>query len=117
MVEAVEWKHATKCVSDGSKRPGQRVVIYPPEIELGSIISTSTAGTDSEDGHGIACERILSASDSFEHPPKFFPSDHENIDGLADPPKVAEWMNFSSQIATAGLRQVEEDGPACFRRS
>jgi hypothetical protein len=63
------------------------------------------------DGHEIACERIISASDSFEHPPKFFQSDHDDFEGLADPPKVAEWINLSSQIATADRRQVAEDGP------
>jgi hypothetical protein len=99
-------------VSDGSKRPGQRVVIYPPELEkLATVISTNDARADSEYGHGIACERILSASESFDNPPKFFPSDHENFEGFVDPPKVAEWMNLSSQIATAGRRQVAEDGP------
>jgi hypothetical protein len=111
VVEAVEWKHVTELVSDGSKRSGQRVVIYPPELEkLGTVIATKNAGADSEEGHEIACERILSASNSFEHPPKFFPSDHEDFKGLADTPKVMEWMNLSSQIATAGRRQAAEDG-------
>jgi hypothetical protein len=111
VVEAVEWKDATEIVSDGSKPSGQRVVIYPPELEnLGTVITTKNAGADSEEGHGIACERILSASDSFEFPPKFLPSDHEDFEGFAAPPKVAQWTNLSSQIATAGRRQVVEDG-------
>jgi hypothetical protein len=112
VVEAVEWRHATEFVSDGSKRPGERVVIYPPELDrLGTVLTSKSTNCDLSEGHKIACERILSASDSFEHPPKFFPSDHKNFEGLADPPKVAEWMNLSSQIATAGRRQVAEDGP------
>jgi hypothetical protein len=112
VVKAVEWKHAAQIESDGSGRLGRLVVIYPPELDrLGTVLDSRSTNCDLADGHEIACEWILSASDSFENPPKFFPSDHEDFEGLADPPKVAQWMNLSSQIATAGRRQVAEDGP------
>jgi hypothetical protein len=95
VVEAVEWKHVTEFASDGSKRSGQRIVIYPPELDkLRTVIATKNAGADSDGGHEIAFTRILSASNSFEHPPKFFPSDHEDFEGFVDPPKVREWKDL-----------------------
>jgi hypothetical protein len=87
---------------------------YPRKATIAGRNGPKRTDCDLSEGHEIACERILSASDRFENPPKFLPSDHENFEGFVEPPKVAEWMNLSSQIATAGRRQVAEDGPGTF---
>jgi hypothetical protein len=63
------------------------------------------------DGQEEACERIVSARDSFEHLPIFFTRDQEELKNQVDPSKIDEWMSTASQIATEGRRQVPEDGP------
>jgi hypothetical protein len=97
VVEAVEWKHAAEIPGEDGKRPGKRVVIHPPELNrLQTVLPTEESQRDVADGQDIACERIAAAKESFEHPPKLFPSDHENFEGYAKPPEVAQWMNMSS---------------------
>jgi hypothetical protein len=110
VVEPVEWKHPAEPPT--GKRPGQRVVIYPPELDrLQSVLSTDKSQWDVADGPEEACERIASARDSFEHLPLFFTSDQEELKNQVDPSKIDEWMTTAFQIATGGRKQIPEDGP------
>jgi hypothetical protein len=110
VVEAVEWKHPAE--SPVGKRPGQRVVIYPPVLDrLQVVLSSDRSQWDVADGQEEACERIVSVRNSFERLPLLFSSDQEELKDYVDPSMVGEWMVTASQIATGGRRQVPEDGP------
>jgi hypothetical protein len=110
VVEAFEWKHPAE--NPVGKLRGQRVVIYPPELDrLQSVLSTDKSQWDVAHWQEEACERIVSARDSFEHLPLFFTSDQEELKNHVDLSKIDEWMSTASQIATGGRRQVPEDGP------
>jgi hypothetical protein len=110
VVEAVEWKHPIELPT--GKRPGQRVVIYPPEFGgLQAVLSSERSAWDVADGQGEACERIISAKDNLEHPPIFFSTNQEELKHHVDPSKINEWMTTESQIATRNRRQVPENGP------
>jgi hypothetical protein len=110
VVEAVEWKDPVELSE--SMRQGQRVIIYPPELDrLQVVLSLEKSMWDVADGQEEACERVVAARDSFEHQPIFFSSDQEDLKHHADPTTVAEWMATASQIATGYRRQVPENGP------
>jgi hypothetical protein len=105
--EAVEWKHVLELYD--VKRPGQRIVIYPPLLEkLETVLVTGNIGLDMEDGHDIAYQRILSACDSFENPPRFFSSNCGDFGGLDIADKVP--MRTAAQVSIGGRRQVLENG-------
>jgi hypothetical protein len=110
VVETVKWKHSVELSE--SMRPGQRVIIYPPELDrLQVVLSLEKSKWDVAGGQEEACERIVAARDSFEHQTIFFSSDQEDLKHHANPTKDAEWMATASQIATGYRRQVPENGP------
>jgi hypothetical protein len=110
VVEAVEWKHPLE--PDSGPRPGQRVIIYPPELDqLQAVLSTDRSAWNVADGQEEACERIVSGRDQFEHAPMFFSSDQEELRNQRNGEKIYEWMRTASQIATWNRRQVIENGP------
>jgi hypothetical protein len=109
VAEAVEWKHALEL--DVVKRPGQRVVIYPPTLEkLGTVRESRDSSLDCEDGHDISYQRFLSACDSFENPPRFFSSNCGDFGGLDIAAQVPKWMYTAAQISIGGRNQVLENG-------
>jgi hypothetical protein len=57
-----------------------------------------------------AYQRILSACESFENPPRFFSSESSDFGGLEIPGEVSGWMNTAAQVSIGGRRQVMEDG-------
>jgi hypothetical protein len=110
VVEAVEWKHPTELPT--GKRPGQHVIVYPPELDrLQAVLSSERNAWDVAEGQEEACERIVSARDNFEHPPIFFSTDQEELKQYVDPAKIDEWMTTASEIAAGSRRQVPENGP------
>jgi hypothetical protein len=110
VAEAVTWKHALE--ADGPRK-GQRVVIYPKELNQSEqVLSTRDPNVGSEDGHPIAYASILQAAQSFERTPLFLREDHDQI--TSDPPwsvEVPKWLNIASRVATGSRRRVLENGP------
>jgi hypothetical protein len=110
VVEAVELRHLIELPD--CKRPGQSVIIYPPELDrLQAVLSSERCAGDMADGQEEAFERIVLARESFEHPPIFFSTDQEELKHHVDPSKIDEWMRTASQGATGNRRQVPENGP------
>jgi hypothetical protein len=109
-VDGVEWKHPIELPT--GKRAGQRVVIYPPELDrLQAVLSSERSALDVAVGQEEACERIVSARDNFDHPPMIFSTNQEELKHHVDPSKIDEWTTTSSQIATGSRRQVPKNGP------
>jgi hypothetical protein len=109
--EALEWRNDALELPN-PPRKGQRVVIYPKGLwSLEEVLATgSTDGL--EEGHDIACQRILAAANQFELTPTFLKEDSEVI--LSDPKKaelVPQWMCMAEQVAIGGRSRVLQDGP------
>jgi hypothetical protein len=109
--EALEWRNDA-LESPDPPRKGQRVIIYPKDLwSLEEVLATGQTA-DMEDGHEIACQRILAAANQFELTPTFLKEDSEAI--LSDPKKaqlVPQWMCMAEQVAIGGRSRVLEDGP------
>jgi hypothetical protein len=109
--EALEWRNDA-LESPDPPRKGQRVIIYPKDLwSLEEVLATGEIA-DMEDGHEIACQRILAAANQFELTPTFLKEDSEVI--LSDPKKaelVPQWMCMAEQVAIGGRSRVLEDGP------
>jgi hypothetical protein len=88
------------------------VVIYPTELtHLKAVLESQDPSLDSEDGHPIACAKILEACQSFEYPPVFYCEDcPEIVNSKEFSVHVPLWMNTASQVSTGNRRQVREDG-------
>jgi hypothetical protein len=105
------WKHALEL--DGPRK-GQRgmAIIYPKDLpQLEAALSSGDSSVDSVDGHPVAYEAILQASQSFENRPVFLKEASEQV--VSDPfysEKVPEWMAITKQVATGNRRRVLEDG-------
>jgi hypothetical protein len=96
--EAVVWRHAYEV--DGPRK-GQRIIIYPMDLpQLRAVLNAGNPNIDSVDGHPVAYEAILRASQTFEQ----VTSNPE----LAE--KVPEWMAITKQVATGSRRRVLENG-------
>jgi hypothetical protein len=107
--EAVTWRPVQD--SEGSRK-GQRVIIYPKDLpQLEAVLSSGDPNIDSSDGHPIAYEAILRASQDYEHPPIFLKEDSDHVvnDEVLSG-KVQGWMAISQQVATGSHRRVLEDG-------
>jgi hypothetical protein len=109
VAETVERKHALE--PDNEKRQSRWIVIYPPELDkLEAVLATGDISLDSEEGHGIAYQRILEASLSYQHPPGFSSSNSQDSGGLEIAGKMPELTRISKQVSIGGRRQVREDG-------
>jgi hypothetical protein len=88
------------------------VIIYPKDLwSLEEVLATGET-SQMEDGHEIACQRILAAANQFELTPTFLKEDSEVI--LSDPKKaelVPQWMCMAEQVAIGGRSRVVEYGP------
>jgi hypothetical protein len=110
VAEAVTWKNEALEVE--GPRKGQRVVIYPKELtQLDAVLRAGDPNIDSENGHPIAYQQVLSESQKYENPPLFLREDSEQI---TSDPKMAEsgpkWMCIAERVATGNRRRVLEDG-------
>jgi hypothetical protein len=113
VAEAVEWAHILE--TGLPKSTTQRGVIYPPSLsKLETILVTGNIGSDTENGHDIAYERILSACSKYENPPAFFPAGSQDFDGLDIADKIQLWMHTAAQVSIGGRSQVLENGPDTF---
>jgi hypothetical protein len=103
-LEPVVWRHAYEV--DGPRK-GQRVIIYPKDLhQLGAVLNAGDPNIDRVDGHPVAYEAILRASQTFENQPIFLNEDSEQITSnpeLAE--KVPEWMAITKQVATGSRRR------------
>jgi hypothetical protein len=109
VAEAVEWKHALE--PEEPKRLGQRVIINPPTLDkLEMVLFSGDFSLDSEESHGIAYQRIMTACASFQNPPRFYSCDSQDFGGLDIADKVPTWMHTAKEISIGGRRQVLEDG-------
>jgi hypothetical protein len=110
MAEAVTWRNDASEV-DGPRK-GQRVVVYPKELtQLDAVLTAGDPSIDSENGHPIAYERVLTESQKYEHPPLSLREDSEQIVG--DPvmsESVPKWLCMAERVATGNRRRVLEDG-------
>jgi hypothetical protein len=110
--EAIGWRNDA-LESPDPPRKGQRVVIYPKELtDFESVLSSGNPNVNPEDGHPIACQRVLAAAAAFENPPVFLKEDSEAI--VSDPKKaelVPQWMCLAERVATGSRPRVLEDGP------
>jgi hypothetical protein len=110
VVEAVEWAHVLE--NNLPKRTTQRVTIYPPALsKLKTVLTSGNPGLDSQDGHDITYQRILSACSMYESQPIFFSADSQDFGGLDIADKVQVWMHTAAQVSTGDRRQVLENGP------
>jgi hypothetical protein len=87
VVEPVEWQHRLE--PESGPRPGQRVIIYPPELDQLQVVLSSDRSTwNIADGQEEACQRIVSGRDQFEHPPMFSSSNQEELKQQMDTGKL-----------------------------
>jgi hypothetical protein len=107
---AVEWDHVLETALP--KHTTQRVVIYPPSLsKLETVLISGHIESDTENGHDIAYQRILSSCSLYANPPVFFPADSQDFGGIDIADKVQVWMHTSAQVSTGGRKQVLENGP------
>jgi hypothetical protein len=77
---------------------------------LQSVLASGDPGLDTENGHDLAYQRILSACTKYADPPRFFPSDSQEFGGLDIAVSVPLWMHMAAQVSVGGRKQVLEDG-------
>jgi hypothetical protein len=114
ITEAVAWRHTMEKAGDpNSKRPGQRIVIYPKSLtQFSEVLQRGDYALDSEGGHYVAYERIVAECNTFVNCPIFLSEDSLEIGNWpVHLEKVPIWMEEAKQVAVAGYKQVLEDGP------